>query len=91
MTDGIVWEDPPVTAGGFGGINWGDVLAPLKDYPGRWALVHTGDPKKVRTKASNLTRGNVARGRVEPSEWEFVSRTVDGEGRMYARYLGPKG
>ncbi len=86
MTD-IRWEDPPDPAGsGRRGV-WIERLTPLMEHPKRWAVVAT---RPVANPARVLTHDlKVGRFQMPPGRWEFLSRTVDGECRVYARYLGP--
>jgi hypothetical protein len=64
---------------------WQELLAPLVDRPNTWAIVHRGSNSPGA--AGNLRAGKVI---MPPGQWEFVSRTVEGQGRVYARYLGPR-
>lgn len=66
---------------------WERKLAKVMQNPGQWFIVQRG-PNAVAT-ANNLRRRSVRIPRPD-HEWEFVARTVDGEGRVYARYLGER-
>ena len=82
--NGVVWEEPPLPR--TKGI-WLERLAPLVEHPGEWARVHETSSQIARNTAGNLTRGVLM---TPPGQWEFAARTVDGKGRVYARYLGPE-
>ena len=80
----IRWEDPPASDRV---LSWREKLTPLVDYPKRWAVIAV-KPGRV---AANSLQLNLRRGRLTlpPGRWEFVYRVVEGEHRVYARYLGP--
>jgi hypothetical protein len=80
----VAWEDPP-PARGDGRLRWGDRLAPLFEQPGKWAHVFTSTPSTADTSVTKLRSRKY---RYPPGRYEFCSRIVDGEGRVYARYLG---
>jgi hypothetical protein len=84
MTDIIRWEDPPPSVKGN---PWRERLLPLTEYPKRWAIIGI---KPTRTTASSL-RGNLTDRKftLPPGRWEFAYRVVNGEHRVYGRYLGP--
>lgn len=72
---------------------WESRLRPLIGRVGEWARVGSSSKTAQRAArtASNLRRAALALGRIRipPGRWEFAARTVDGEHRIYARYLGP--
>ena len=83
----IKWMAPPhrSTFGPVPGKKWESILAPLRERPGEWAVVLTGPVKNIRAQAGNLRRG----GRVVcPPGFEFTTRTIDGEGHLFARFIG---
>lgn len=81
----IRWEDPP---GDRRGTDWAAVAKALRWRPGKWALVVVCN--------NAVTAGAVARDiRVskypalrDRGPFEAVARSVDGEARVYARYVG---
>jgi hypothetical protein len=83
---GIVqWEAPPPRR--WGAVHdWQAIAKELKAWPGEWAL--------VAVCASQTTAASTARyiraGKYKPlsSGFEATARTVDGEARIYARYIG---
>ena len=76
----IVWKDPPTQDNRY---VWVDVLAPLVDHPGRWAIVRTTKTSAVaRSTVDNLNRGTL---RPPPGRWEFRASGCE----VFARYLGP--
>lgn len=92
MSAAITWEDPPpkVERGGGGGRHdWEGIGRSLSRRPGRWAFVARATSSGA---AYNLV-GQIKRKTlfglyVHSGQFEAVSRTVDGEYRVYARYLG---
>ena len=86
MTE-IRWEDPPPRKVGGPRDVWIDRLEPLVAHPKRWAIVHISPSKGAASRLQQaLTRHEL---RMPPGRYEFTARAVDGEHRMYARYLGP--
>jgi hypothetical protein len=86
MTD-IRWEDPPDPARPRWAGRWVEKLQPLMEHPKRWAVVDTRDgSENARTCVNNLRSGRI---KTPPGQWEFLFRTVEGEFRVYGRYLGP--
>jgi hypothetical protein len=83
MTE-IRWEDPPPPKRVD---DWAEELTPLMAQPKRWAVVAV----RKTGSAARAVHGNFVSRRVKvpPGEWEFARRMVDGEHRVYARYLGP--
>lgn len=86
----IRWETPPA-AKGAQVHDWAAIGAQLAAAPGRWALVAVCANGTV----ANSTAYNIRRGKYEPlmalGRFEAKSRTVDGEHRVYARYVGGDG
>jgi hypothetical protein len=83
MSD-IRWEDPPPIEKH---TDWAEQLLPLMDHPKRWAMITSRARRdNAASVAMSLRNG---RSRTPPGRWEFASRSVDGEFRVYARYLGP--
>jgi len=69
--------------------------AELRAEPGYWAVIGTYSTNpSARTAASNIRCAYAGESRVSPSAWEPAgayeaeARTVDGEHRVYARYVG---
>jgi hypothetical protein len=82
----IVWEDPPERKA----IRWTDKLAPVRENPGRWAKFVTPTSKaSASSTVVGLRKGNVTG--IEPDEWDFENANIDGQGFIYAMYLGPAG
>lgn len=84
----LTFEEPPPAKRAH--RNLGKVADELREHPGLWAVV-LALPVAERSHATSLAR-QIRHGLV--SYWrpagvfEAVSRTVDGEARVYARYLG---
>lgn len=81
MTD-VEWVDAlPRRTRGKGGGGWFDVLAPLRERPGVWAVVRRCEHAATAANtAGNLRRGSVKR----PDGYEFSARKEC----VYARYVG---
>ena len=91
MSGDLIFEEPPGRTGGgvAGSSPFGQWLASLRSHPSEWAK--WPEPKSwsaAGSAASKASRG-VAYG-VKPGEFEVVSRTVDGQTFIFARYVGAK-
>lgn len=85
---GLVFEDPPPSRQHGPRTNHAHVAAALKAQPGRWAVVSVhGSPPAANTAACRIKSALTAA--YQPARsFEAVARTVDGECRVYARYVG---
>ncbi len=84
----IRWEEPPGIKGGPV-HDWAAIAAALRSRPGQWAVVAV-----CRNQATaGSTAQGVRRGKYEVlgPGFEAKARTVDGEPRVYARYVGEGG
>lgn len=86
MSVEFVDDLPPVRGGGGG--KWIPVLEELKARSGQWAIIGV----KASSSLAHSTALNLKHGRVQrPSgKFEFATRRVDGEHRVYGRYIGPE-
>jgi hypothetical protein len=77
----IEWRDPPRSARKS---VWSEILSPLLDRPGEWAMVRRYPAHGHASSAAYALRhGNIER---PPGKWDFVP--VHGE--LFARYIGPE-
>lgn len=80
------WEDPPARGGTK--VQWDLIGTALRERPGVWAFVTTC---KKPLSAAGVAR-NIRAGKYVPfrpaKAFEAAARTVDGEHRVYARYVG---
>lgn len=66
---------------------WRTISGELRARPGEWAVVAVvGDAGKSGTTAAAVKRGVYAG--MPKGEFEATARTVNGEHRVYARYIG---
>jgi len=85
---GIRFEDPPGARSAATGRDWTAAAAVLRKEPRRWAIVAVcPNAVTAASTANNIRRGQVAAMR-PVGAFEAVSRTVDGEYRVYARWVG---
>lgn len=85
MTE-IRWEDPPRSRRGAH-KPWLERVEPLVEQPKRWAIVYVSPTKGSAAKmVYSLNHHGM---QLPPGRFEFTSRTVNGEHRVYGRYLGP--
>lgn len=90
----IRWEEPPPTNAkggrGFGSASsqWAEVAKLLTANVGRWALLK----ECTSVHSAGSLAGRVREGRVlcfaPRGDFEACTRAVDGQYRVYARYLG---
>lgn len=89
----IRFEEPPLHRGGNrnGGREnpkYRADAAALMSRPGEWAIVHAGGRRSLADGlAYQIKSGKIAAYR-PAGAFEAMARTVDGEYRTYARYVG---
>ncbi|MEU3522307.1 hypothetical protein AB0E62_00260 [Streptomyces sp. NPDC038707] len=92
----LKWEEPP-TRRSHGGRPYGtgkhaEIAARLRRRPGRWAVVGAFKSTSVSASMARSIRAGVNMSAYTPAgTFEAVARTVDGEHRVYARYVGGEG
>lgn len=81
-------EEPPPISRSERRYDWKGIAATLQADPGEWYKV-----LDCNTSANAATTARYIRESyytpLRASRYEAVARTVDGEHRVYARYLGP--
>lgn len=87
----VRWEDPPDPTRNrsrTGRYDWYRIGAALKRRPRKWALVAvTTNATTANTMALGIRRGNYG-GIFFHGQFEAAGRTIDGEARVYARWVG---
>lgn len=86
----VRFEDPPGARGRGGGEirDWAAIGVELKKRPQQWAVVAVcDDPKSAASTADKVRRNRFAT-LAQVGNFEAVSRTVDGQPRVYARWVG---
>jgi len=78
------WEDPPPKKGKH---DWPATVRALKARPGEWAMVIVFSKATVAASTARNVRDGKYYG-IDAGTSEAVSRTIDGEARVYARYVG---
>lgn len=84
----IKWEDPPADARRN---DWAPIAAELRAHPMKWAMIAA---RKTIGPASDISekvkgaRPTSPKFFQPPGSFEAVTRKVDGEYRVYARYVG---
>lgn len=90
----LIFENPPEVRGtptrprGSGRGFWLEHLEPLKKARRRWARVADKLGQQHAIVLTHQLRHKKVR--IPEGKWEFCSRTIGIEGRVYARYLGPE-
>ncbi len=86
LTGIIRWEAPPELRGAA--HDWPAITADLKTRPGDWALIMVCSTREIAaTTARNVRESHYEA--LHGDRYEAKARTVDGEFRVYARYLWP--
>lgn len=80
----IVWKDPPPKETRS---KWADMLAPLKERAGEWAMIKTDTPQRVSGLRQRLVKTAAVRGQFELRAHK-VSESVS---ELYARYAPSDG
>lgn len=88
-SDVVTWEDPPLTArGGSANSNHGAIAKALKDNPGAWARIGTyASPGSCGSMVVYVKKG-LAKAYEPAGTFEAVSRSMDGQYHLFARYVG---
>lgn len=86
----VVWEDPPQAAVGTY-CKHSPIADKLRTRKGEWGRVAVcATATKARVMASSIRRG-VSKAYEPRGDFDATHRFVDGEYRVYARYLGDDG
>lgn len=84
----LAWEDPPQPQLGTRVGRWEPVADQLREHPGKWAVIATY-PLAQRPIASSLTNA-LSHGKYRGIDGvQAVSRTVNDEVKVYARWVAP--
>lgn len=88
----VVFEDLPESRGGAGRPSKHvTISAMLRDRPGEWARVHTSRTRSGADSIAHQIRTGLLPAYAPSKTYEAKGRTVDGEYRVYARYVGAGG
>lgn len=85
MTGILRWEDPP-PRGATDRYDWDTIADQLTGQPGRWARVAVAPNASTAAQMARRIRDGLYD--PLPAGFEATSRTVEGEARVYARYVG---
>lgn len=84
------WEGPPPEVRANRATyktKWAAIAATLRQHPGEWAVIEAKATHNAASSTANAIRSGVYRDMTR-GEFEAASRAVDGEYRVYARYVG---
>ncbi len=86
----IVWEEPsfPESDGRVQVPRWQVEAGELRSRPGDWALLCTKRSRSAAKSMAHDIKTGVLRAFLPAGSFTAVSRKVDGEFRVYARYVG---
>lgn len=87
-TPPVRWETPPMPNAYRNRIDWPGIAETLRRRPGKWAHIHTDPKPEYAASMAGRVRTGVIAAMRPPGTFDAVSRTVDGEFRVYARYVG---
>lgn len=86
----IGWEEPPPNgshAAGRKNTKWHRIAEELRAKPSQWAHIENRSAPNIAAQvAMQIRRGHCSG--MPAGQFEAVSRLVDGEYRVYARYVG---
>ncbi|MGW7785982.1 hypothetical protein CFC35_05460 [Streptomyces sp. FBKL.4005] len=86
------FEEPPADARTTKrGHDHFKAAAALREQPGRWALIRTTPTSQAARSAAHQIRDGRINAYLPAGSFDATSRTVDGEFRVYARYIGHVG
>lgn len=85
------FEEPPADGRAGRGYDHGAAAAAMRERPGAWALIRTTQTSQAARSAANLIRNGRLAAYLPAGSFEAMSRTVNGEFRIYARYVGAGG
>lgn len=85
----LKWEDPPGGQGGRrDGVAHKDISAKLRRQPGKWAHVLTYGSARTSGSVAGIIRTGRTSAWQPARHYEATANKVDGEYRVYARYVG---
>lgn len=68
-----------------------EVPAQLRAHPGEWAIIHTAQTRVGAYAMAHQIRTGILASYRPKGHFEALGRTVDGEFRVYARFVGNGG
>lgn len=84
------FENPPVRMYGHRPVSPETLFAAdtLRRHPGQWAMIRTAEKASTLSAASQGVKGGKPRCFSPAGAFESTLRKVDGEYRLYVRYVG---
>jgi hypothetical protein len=80
------WEEPPARRNGVV-RDWVAIAADLKAQPGEWAIIAVCVNQPLAGQTARQVRDS-SYAALRDGRYEAKARSVDGEHRVYARYVG---
>ncbi|MFE0101193.1 hypothetical protein [Streptomyces sp. NPDC059009] len=84
------FEEPPPRTWRQGRVDHRAAAAALRKRPGEWAMVGTYASANAACGAAHRIKTGTYRAYVPTGTFEATTRTVDGEARLYVRYMGQR-
>jgi hypothetical protein len=93
MTTEIRFEDPPPESRGKRGVSKRnrDISEKLRKRQGEWAWVHTSATRGAAASLAHHIKVGTSPSFRPAGSFEAISRVVNEQCRVYARYIGPHG
>ncbi|MFI6510034.1 hypothetical protein ACIBCT_20715 [Streptosporangium sp. NPDC050855] len=88
------WEDPPAlrrTGPRPPALDWPTIAGKLRANPDKWAIVQVEQDRAVAAQTAHRIKTGRIKALYPLGQFKAVARTVDGECRVYARYVGGEG
>jgi hypothetical protein len=79
----IVWREPPPKVSRS---KWADLLAPLKERPGAWAMIRTDTPERVSGLRTRLSKTSAVKGQFELRAHKVSDQVAE----LYVRFMPPE-
>lgn len=86
----IRWEEPPASHR-VDRYDWAAIGAELVAHPGIWAMVAVANNSVTAGAMANHIRNGKYLKLAELGRFDAKARSIDGENRVYARYIGEVG
>lgn len=84
----LKWEEPPVRRTRQGSGKHAGIAAQLRAKPGEWAIIDLFDESARAAAMAYVIKTAKLRAYAPAGAYEAKGRTVDGEHRVYARFVG---
>ena len=91
MTDLVFEEPPPAARGARHRSAHTGYAAQMREHPGQWARIVVANSRAAADSLAYQVKTGRLRAYLPSGSYEAVARTINGEHRVYARYIGEGG